>query len=180
MSRLLFLPFLAGTMDIIEKIQTAITPSLEAMGYEIVQLRLADHARRKTLSLMAERKDGRMMGFNDCTDISHTVSVLLDVDDPISGAYDLEVCSPGVDRPLVKLVDYTRYKDYEIKLETLVPVGGRKRFKGLLKGTQGEDIQMQTEEGEVSIPFTSIKSAKLIVTDELLRKFLKQQETQSA
>lgn len=165
-------------MDVIEKITTMITPSLDAMGYEIVQLKLMD-GKRKTLSLMAERKDARIMSFDDCADISRTVSALMDVEDPIASAYNLEVCSPGVDRPLVKFTDYERHLNYEIKLETLIPVGGRKRFKGTLTKAENGMVSLRTDEGEADIAHSNIKSAKLLMTDELMRSFLKQQAKQS-
>jgi ribosome maturation factor RimP len=165
-------------MDVIDKITAIISPSLDAMGYEIVQLKLVD-GKRKTLSLMAERKDAKIMSFDDCTDISRTVSALMDVEDPITNAYNLEVCSPGVDRPLVKFSDYERHANYEIKLETLIPVAGRKRFKGTLIAAKDGMIHLRAEEGEADIAFTNIKSAKLLMTDELMRSFLKQQSQQS-
>lgn len=162
-------------MDVVEKITTMIEPSLAAMGYDIVQLKLMD-GKRKTLSLMAERKDGVVMSFDDCADISRTVSALMDVEDPISSAYNLEVCSPGLDRPLIKFSDYEQHVNYEIKCETLIPVAGRKRFKGRLLSAKGNEITLKTDDGEVAIPFGNIKSGKLIMTDELVAAFLKKQK----
>lgn len=166
-------------MDVVEKISAMIAPSLDAMGYSIVQLKLMD-GKRKTLSLMAERKDERIMGFDDCSEISRTVSALMDVEDPISSAYDLEVCSPGVDRPLVKFGDYERHKGYEIKLETLIPLNGRKRFRGNIAKAAGDVVTMRVDGVEVDIAFSNIRHAKLVITDELLRTFLKQQDKQNA
>jgi len=152
-------------MDIVQKITQTIEPSLDAMGYAVVQIRMADGARRKTLTIMAERKDNQNMGFDDCTEISRTVSALLEVEDPITGAYDLEVCSPGLDRPLTKLTDFEKYKGSEVKLETLIPMGleNRKRFRGKLKEIKGNTIFMDMPEGDtVEIAFTNIRTAKLI------------------
>lgn len=165
-------------MDIVEKITAMIEPSLDAMGYCIVQLKLMD-GKRKTLTLMAERKDARIMSFDDCTEISRTVSALMDVEDPISGAYNLEVCSPGLDRPLVKFADFERHVNYEVKLETLIPIDGRKRFKGVLASAAKNTLVMKTDEGETEIPFSNVKSAKLVMTDELMRAFLKQQDKET-
>src|SRR5437762_1305523 len=106
-------------MNPVEKITETIEPSLEAMGYALVQVRLNDGG-RKTLSVMAERTDAQPMGVEDCTQISRQVSALLDVEDPISGAYDLEVCSPGIDRPLTKLKDFERFVGQEAKVETML------------------------------------------------------------
>lgn len=148
-------------MDIITKITQAIEPSLEALGYRLVQIRLAD-GRRKTLSIMAERLDERGMSFDDCGEISRTVSALMDVEDPIQGAYDLEVCSPGLDRPLVRLEDYKRYQGQEAKCETYVPIDGRKRFRGVLEGVKGENVLLAMPEGEAQIAFSNIRTAKLV------------------
>lgn len=162
-------------MDVVDKIQAIIAPSLSAMGYVIVQLKLSEGAKRKSLVIMAERADEVMMSFDDCTEISRTVSALLDVEDPIAGAYNLEVCSPGVDRPLTQLADYTKYKGYEVKLETLIPIEGRKRFKGILGAPQNDNILITTTEGNTTIAYRNIRNAKLVMTDELMREFLKKQ-----
>ena len=163
-------------MDIIERVTSTIEPSLTAMGYNLVQVKMADGARRKTLSIMAERLDDVFMSFDDCTNISQTVSALLDVDDPITSAYDLEVLSPGLDRPLTKLADFTRYANYEIKCDTLIPVEGRKRFKGLLKGITGQTITVTVENVELQFPFANLRSAKLVVTDSLVADTLRKQK----
>lgn len=152
-------------MDLVQKITQTIEPSLDAMGYAIVQIRMADGMRRKTLTIMAERKDDQNMGFDDCTEISRMVGALLEVEDPISTAYDLEVCSPGLDRPLTKLADYTKYKGQEAKLETLIPQGyeNRKRFRGTIVGSKDNKIELKMPEGDVvEIEFTNIRSAKLV------------------
>lgn len=126
---------------------------------------------------MAERGDGAMMGFDDCAEISNTVSALLDVEDPITGAYNLEVCSPGLDRPLTKPADYARFAGQEIKAETIIPVGGRKRFRGVLQGIEGDIITLAMPEGSVELPFSHIRTARLIVNDELVAMDLKKQKT---
>lgn len=177
-SRLFFWSeFETVSMDVIDKITAMIEPSMDAMGYSIVQLKLME-GKRKTLSLMAERKDDRIMSFDDCAEISRTVSALMDVEDPITSAYDLEVCSPGVDRPLVKFADFERHKGYEIKLETLIPVEGRKRFRGTITEAANNHIALHTDNGDAEIAYTNVRTAKLVMTDELLRKFLKQQDQQ--
>ena len=133
------------------------------MGYSLVSVKIADGARRKALIIMAERSDDVPMSFDDCTEISRTVSALLDVEDPITTAYDLEVCSPGLDRPLTKLADYTRFTGCEAKLETMIPLNGRKRFRGVIKGVKGDIITLLMEEGdEVPVAFSNIRGAKLI------------------
>ncbi len=163
-------------VDIIERITHAIEPSVESMGYRLVQVRLADGTRRKTLTIMAERADGVFMSFDDCSEISQTVSALLDVDDPITGAYDLEVCSPGIDRPLTKLDDFKRYEGYEIKCETLIPIDGRKRFRGKITGCKGEIISLAAESGDVQVSFGNLRTAKLVANDTSLGDVLRQQK----
>lgn len=155
--------FFIGTMDIVQKISQTIEPSLDAMGYSIVLLKLAEGSRRKALILMAERKDEQAMGFDDCTEISRTVSALLDVEDPITGAYDLEVMSPGIDRPLTREADFKRFAGHEAKMESILPIEGRKRFKGTIKGIKDGMVTLDMPEGTVEIPFQHIRTAKLTV-----------------
>lgn len=161
-------------MDVVHKIREAIEPSLSAMGYGLVQVKLAEGSRRRALILMAERTDDKAMSFDDCTEISRTVSALLDVEDPIEGAYDLEVCSPGIDRPLTREMDFERYTGYEAKCETMIPVEGRKRFRGIIKGIKKGLITIVMPEGtESQIAFTNIRTAKLVLTDALVAEAMK-------
>ena len=162
-------------MDIIKKITADIEPSLSAMGFSLVQVKMTDGMRRKTLSIMAERADEKPMGADDCAEISRTVGALLEVEDPISGAYDLEICSPGIDRPLTKLSDFSKYEGMEAKVETLAPLeGNRKRFRGKLAGVKKNEVSITMPEGPVVIAFDNIKNAKLVLTDELIAQHLKQ------
>jgi ribosome maturation factor RimP len=124
---------------------------------------------RRTLQIMAERTDGKNMTVDDCADISHNVSALLDVEDPIPGAYTLEISSPGIDRPLVKLADFERYSGFDAKLETKMPLEGRRRFKGKLRGVEKEEILMRMDNADVRVPFRMVQSAKLLLTDELIK-----------
>lgn len=158
-----------------ERIRGIVEGSLEAMGYRLVLVRLNDGAKRKVLQLMAERADGVMMSIDDCTEISNTASALLDVEDPISGAYQLEVSSPGVDRPLVTIADYVRFQGHEAKVETSLPIDGRKRFRGVIKAVQGDDIILNMPEGECVITHDNVRSAKLVLTDALMSAFINQQ-----
>lgn len=151
-----------------DTVASIIEPSLVGMGYTLVQVRLSEGGRR-TLQIMAERVDGKNMTVDDCADISRNVSALLDVDDPIKGAYNLEVSSPGIDRPLIKLADFTRYAGFDAKLETKTPIAGRKRFKGRIAGVDGETIALQTTDGKATIPYGMVQSAKLLLTDELIK-----------
>ena len=169
-------PFLkeGRTMDICDKIATEIEPTLNDMGYDLVRVALNGNE-TKVLQVMAERKDNVDMTVDDCADISRTVSALLDVSDPFSGRYTLEVSSPGLDRPLIRAKDYERFIGDVAKLELNHEINGRKRFKGTLKGLKNGNVVIFDFEGtEMNVPFTDIAKAKLVLTDELIKKHQKQ------
>ncbi len=155
-----------------EKLARLMTPSVQAVGFELVRVRLMG-GDRPTLQVMAEKPDGTM-DVDDCADLSHALSALLDVEDPISGEYVLEVSSPGIDRPLTRLTDFDRWKGYEAKLELRDAIDGRKRYRGAVAGTEGTSVLIDTAEGErVSIVFAELGDAKLVLTDELVAESLK-------
>jgi ribosome maturation factor RimP len=120
---------------------------------------------------MADRADGAAIGVDDCAEISRAVSALRDVDDPIPGQYLLEVSSPGLDRPLTRAKDFVRYAGYAAKLETVMPVDGRKRFTGRVVGLSedGAIVFAVDEGGEIAVPFSNFARAKLVLTDELIK-----------
>jgi ribosome maturation factor RimP len=149
------------------KIEAMIAPSLEAMGYRVVRVAITG-GRRATLQIMAERVDEQAMTVEDCADISRTVSALLDVADPIAGAYTLEVSSPGIDRPLVRREDFARFAGFEAKVEMSEPVAGRRRFRGKLLGVEGEAVRLLVDEAAIDLPLAQVTRAKLVLTDELL------------
>ena len=149
------------------EIGDVIEPSLEAMGYRVVRIAFLG-ARGATLQIMAERRDDQPMTVDDCAEISRTVSALLDVADPIAGAYTLEVSSPGIDRPLVRPEDYERFAGFEARIELSEPIAGRKRFRGRLIGGDAESVRLHAEEGEVTLPLSTIARAKLVLTDDLI------------
>jgi ribosome maturation factor RimP len=152
-----------------DAVGSLIEPTLEAMGYALVRVALVGGAARPTLQVMAERTDGTAMSVDDCADISEAVSAILDVEDPINGAYTLEVSSPGIDRPLVRKADYERFAGFEAKLETAQPIGGRKRFRGRLLATGENTVRVRLDSGEeLELPFDGIAKAKLVLTDELI------------
>ena len=155
-------------MDLSARVAEIVAPSIAAMGYDLVRVQLMGD-RAPVLQVMAERSDRAGMTVEDCAEISRAVSALLDVEDPIEGTYSLEVSSPGIDRPLVALKDYERFAGHLAKVETRVPVGGRKRFRGALAGVEGEQVRLDlVDDGSVLLPFEQISRAKLIITDELL------------
>lgn len=149
------------------EIARIIEPSLDAMGYRLVRVMLTS-LRRPTLQVMAERRDEAAMTVEDCAEISRSVSALLDVADPIAGAYTLEVSSPGIDRPLVRPEDYDRFAGLEARVDLASPLDGRKRFRGRILGHDGTHVRLAAEAGEVRLPLAGIARAKLVLNNELL------------
>lgn len=150
-----------------------IEPVASASGYEVVRVRVSG-GERKTLQVMAERPD-KTMTAEDCARLSRALSPVLDEADPIAGTYRLEVSSPGIDRPLVRLKDFHDWQGYEAKLELDRLVEGRKRFRGILAGIDGDHvcIDLDGEEETALLPFNWVASASLILTDELIRESLR-------
>ncbi|MBT3991199.1 MAG: ribosome maturation factor RimP [Rhodospirillaceae bacterium] len=150
-----------------ENIETLISPALESSGYELVRVQISGD-KNKTLQIMAERVDEANMTVEDCAAISREISTILDVDDPISGTYSLEVSSPGIDRPLVRLKDFERYAGFEARVDMNFLVEGRKKFKGKLLGIQDDKVAIRMKEETFELPFGEIRRAKLLLTQELL------------
>ncbi len=148
-----------------------ITPVIEDMGFELVRVRLMG-GKTNTLQIMAEKPEGGIE-VDQCADISNAVSAVLDVEDPLTDAYTLEVSSPGIDRPLTRLKDFEEFEGYEAKLETSEMIDGRKRFKGVLAGVEGDEVLINIEEGTVGLQFDWLADAKLVLTDELIKDMLK-------
>jgi ribosome maturation factor RimP len=146
-------------------------PVAEAAGYEIVRLRLMGGSERRRLQIMAERPDGEMV-IEDCTRLSRAISEVMDAADPITGEYTLEVSSPGVDRPLTRQKDFAAYEGFEAKVELDRMAEGRKRFRGTIAGVDGANVALDLEgEAETTlIPFAWIVEAKLVLTDELMKR----------
>lgn len=169
-------------MAAIAQIERLIEPPLKALGFDIVRARLTGR-NPPTLQVMIERVaagggigDGGIT-VDDCAEVSRTLSAILDVEDPIKGGYQLEVSSPGIDRPLVRLEDYRRFAGHEAKIEMHGMIGGRKRFRGTLAGVDGDrvKIDLKGDEGLSELPFDGIAAAKLVLTDALIAQTLKSQ-----
>ncbi len=148
-----------------------ISPVIEDMGFELVRVRLMG-GKTATLQIMAEKPDGGIE-VDDCAAISTAVSATLDVEDPIEDQYTLEVSSPGIDRPLTRLKDFDHWEGYVAKIETTNMIDGRKRFKGTLAGTEGDEVLIEIEEGTIGLNFDWLADAKLVLTDDLIRDVLK-------
>ncbi len=154
-------------LDQIQQIAALIEPAMTDMGYELVRV-ISTGGRRPTLQIMAERIDRVGMNVDDCAEISRAVSALLDVDDPITGAYQLEVSSPGIDRPLMKPADFERFAGFEARMETDRLIEGQRRFRGRLLGVEADHVRLALPEGTKEIPLAAIRKAKLVLTDELI------------
>jgi len=173
-------------MDALERIGQIIGPTIEGMGYDLVRVHLTG-GQRPTLQIMAERQDDAPMTVDDCADISRAVSAVLDVEDPLPGAYTLEVSSPGIDRPLTRGKDYVRFAGLVVRVETMLPVNGRKRFQGRLLGLEDGIVRIALEAPEpkdkrpgkapkepppaevAEVPYDMIQRGKLVLNDELLK-----------
>jgi ribosome maturation factor RimP len=163
---------LRTTNPLEERIVALIEPAAEALGYRLVRVRVSG-LRRKRLQIMAERLSDGQMVVDDCARLSRTVSQLLDEHDPIQGEYDLEVSSPGIDRPLMRVEDFERFIGHAAKLETNAMIDGQKRFKGEIVGVEGDAIRLATERGEVKLKFTALHDARLVLTDKLIEEDLR-------
>ncbi len=155
-----------------------VQPVIEGMGFELVRIRLMGGATR-TLQIMADRPEGGIE-VDDCGEISTAVSAILDVEDPIEENYVLEVSSPGIDRPLTRLKDFEMWKGWEARIETTELIDGRRRFKGMLAGVEGEEVLIEIEDGKetvtIGLQFDWLSDAKLILTDELISEMLRQKK----
>ncbi len=153
-------------------------PVIEQLGYRLVRVKVSS-ADGCTVQIMAERPDGSM-AVEDCETVSRALSPVLDVADPIERAYRLEISSPGIDRPLVRKSDFDRYAGHLVKIETNLPIEGRKRFRGLLIGTDGDAARLRQdlegEETEVLLPLEEMSEAKLVLTDELVTEALRREK----
>lgn len=159
-------------MEPTQRIAQIIEPSLVDMGYELVRVMLSGN-QRKTLQIMVERADRDAMNVEHCAEVSRTVSALLDVEDPIRHAYTLEVSSPGIDRPLVRLADFTRFAGHLAQVELHALQDGRRRFKGRILDVDGDAVRLVMDGSDadgdtVRLPHADIARAKLVLTDELL------------
>lgn len=150
-------------------------PIIEGAGFRLVRLRMTG-GKTKTLQIMAEREDGTM-NVDDCAALSAALSEFFDAEpDAVPGEFDLEISSPGIDRPLTRLADFIRWAGHEAKVEASVMIEGRKRFRGILKGLDGSDVVLEVGKQTVTLPFSAIADAKLVLTDKLIEEDLKARE----
>ena len=157
-----------------KKLLEIINPVISDMGFELVRLRLMSN-KEITLQIMAAQPNG-YINVDECAEISTAISAVLDVEDPILDAYNLEVSSPGIDRPLTRIKDFEEFEGYEAKIETVDLIDGRKRFRGTLAGINGSEILINLDEGTIGLEFNWLAEAKLVLTDDLIKEMLKQRK----
>ena len=170
-------PRLIVEQGVAARVAAIVEPVLIASGYQLVRVKVSG-LDGCTVQIMAERPDGTMK-VEDCEIVSRALSPVLDVSDPIDRAYRLEVSSPGMDRPLVRRSDFERFAGHELKVEMAVAINGRRRFRGLLLGVEGETARIRRsdaapgEDGEVILPIEDMSEAKLVLTDALIAESLR-------
>lgn len=162
------------TVVVASHLEPVFEPVIEKAGFKLVRLRVMGGA-AKTLQVMAERPDGTM-DVEGCAALSHALLDFIEAEDPIEGEYEIEVSSPGIDRPLTRPIDFSRWSGHEAKIELAAPVDGRKRFRATLLGLDGQDVCIRdTSIGndEIRFPFRAIANAKLVLTDKLINEHSK-------
>ena len=159
------------TVQAASHLEPVFEPVIEKAGFKLVRLRIMGGA-QKTLQVMAERPDGSM-DVEGCTALSHAMLDFIEAEDPIEGEYEIEVSSPGIDRPLTRPMDFARWAGHEAKIELSLPVEGRRRFRGTLLGMDGQDVAIRADNADFKFPYRAIANAKLVLTDKLINEDLK-------
>ena len=165
-----------GESGLAAQIATIVEPVLADLGFRLVRIVLSGR-NGSTVQIMAERPDGTIT-IEDCAEISRRLSPVFDVHDPIRGQYTLEVSSPGIDRPLVRPSDFEAWAGYEAKIELKELLSGRRRFRGMLEGVEGDEVRIEADLGElgrqvVGLPIALVGEARLVLTDDLIREALR-------
>ncbi len=169
----LYEPRLIKESGIDAKITALLEPIIIELGFRVVRIRMMN-MNGLVMQIMAERSDGTFT-INDCEAISKAISPVLDIEDPVAGEYNLEVSSPGIDRPLVRRSDFDIWGSNVLKMETSHMIDGRKRFRGFVTKTSDESLTLERvnagkdEQTTFEIPYDALVEAKLIMTDDLLK-----------
>ncbi len=154
--------------ELLRRIEDIVQPTISGMGYELVRVAMS---RGGTLQIMVEPADGRPMDVESCATLSRALSAVLDVEDPIPSAYTLEVSSPGIDRPLTREKDYSRWTGHIARVETTQPIDGQRRFKGKLLGLEDGAVKLKLDDGrEAHLPLANVGKAKLELTEALIEE----------
>ena len=165
---------LIAKSEIEKRIYTLIKPTVLSMGFEVIRVQYIN-SEIITLQIMVEKKTGGLE-ITDCTKISKSISALLDVDDPIDQKYNLEISSPGINRPLTRWKDFENWEGYEIKIKTYESISNRKRFKGILRGISNKEVLLEISEGIIGIHQEWVAEATLSLTNEQIMNPRKQIE----
>jgi ribosome maturation factor RimP len=162
-------------MELVHRIEKIIAPTVEAMGFRLVKVDFTG-GRQPRLQIMAEHAETGRMDVTDCATVSRAIAAVMDVEDPLAGAYALEVSSPGIDRPLVRPEDFVTFLGFDAKIETSRAIDGRKRFKGRLVDFKEGVIRIEAADQVFELAFQDIASAKLLLTDALIAASKEQQK----
>ncbi len=158
----------SSDLRIEQRVTALIEPILIDMGYELVRVALLGK-QTLTLQIMVDRANGSLINIEDCKQISHAMSAVLDVYNPIESAWTLEVSSAGIDRPLIRVKDWNRFAGHLAKVEMMIPIEGRRRFSGIVLGADEQNARMRLDTDlEVVLPLSEIRKAKLVLTDSLI------------
>ena len=150
------------------RITTIVEPSLEHLGFELVRVAVLGRE-RPTVQIMVDRTDGATVSIDDCEQLGRHFNAVMNVEDPIPGAWTLEVSSPGIDRPLTRVKDWNRFAGHLARAEVVAPIDGRKRFSGIVLGADDKIARLRLDDGsEVALPMTDMRRAKLVLTDALI------------
>lgn len=154
-----------------QKITKIAEPIIADMGFDLVCVRITGESGATAVQVMAQDPVTKRLGVEDAAKISRSLSAVFDVEDPINGAYRLEVSSPGIDRLLIKKKDFEDYTGFEAKLELATPnKNGQRRFRGIITGIKDDVILLKSDQGEdVELPYSELTKAKLVLTDELIK-----------
>lgn len=170
-------PRLIFENGVAQRVGRIIEPMIRSLGYRLVRVKISG-LNGCTVQIMAERPDGTM-GVNDCENVSKAIAPLLDVEDPISTAYNLEISSPGIDRPLVRISDFQRWIGYDARIEMAIPVDGRKRFRGFIDSVEGEKVVLllpdvaEGAEPRATLDIRDIAEARLVLNDAVIEESLR-------
>jgi ribosome maturation factor RimP len=173
-------PLLRATNPVEERVIALIEPTAAGLGYRIVRVRLSGN-RHKTLQIMAERAADGLMSIDDCGRLSRAISPMFDLEDsPVQGEFELQVSSPGIDRPLMRIEDFERFVGFDAKLETAVPINNQRRWKGVIMAVDGDEITLATDHGEAKLKFSALSDARLVLTDKLIEDDLRRAKAAEA
>jgi len=159
------------TVTAVARLEPIFEPVIEQAGFKLVRVRLLG-ASGGTLQVMAERPDGSM-DVEGCTELSRALLDFIEKEEPLEGEYELEVSSPGIDRPLTRPQDFSRWSGHEAKFELDGLYEGRKRWRGTLLGLDGADVVIRADNQDIRFPFRAVVNAKLVLTDKLIAEDLK-------